>query len=155
VTGARAQRRRARLAVVACLLWLAGVEVLPAIHEATHGTAAPHVHAPNGMIVTVSFGEPTHVHADGTIHTAADEPLHPPSPTKRRGPDGRSRVRSDASHAAGLAHHAEALIAAAPPITKPLPVDLRPTLVAIAATAEPIQLDPLAPHARGPPLVAS
>lgn len=51
---------RRHLAIVACLLWLAGVELLPAIHQARHDELAPHRHDNGGMVVTVSFGEAPH-----------------------------------------------------------------------------------------------
>lgn len=143
-------QRRARLAVLACVIWLLGVEVLPALHEATHASAAPHRHIADGLVVTVSFDEPAHRHADGTIHThtAQDAP-----PARKPARDRRSRVRDDVPHAGGLAHHATALIAAAPPLTSPLPVDRRPTLDAQITAPRPVSLDPLGPCARGPPTV--
>lgn len=146
MTRAQRQRRRARLAIVTCLLWLFGVEVLPAIHEGTHASAAPHRHDNGGMTVYVSFDEPTHRHADGSVHVhAAPDPKRPRTA-------GVTRISGDLPHGAdGVAHHAAALRAAAPPVTEPLPVDLRPTLVAITAAAAHVSLDPLTPNARGPP----
>jgi len=32
----RAETSRRRLAVMACLVWLLGVEAMPALHQATH-----------------------------------------------------------------------------------------------------------------------
>jgi hypothetical protein len=138
---------RRRLAIAACLLWLLGVEVLPAVHQATHASLAPHRHDAGGMIVTVTFGEPTHRHADGTIHSHSDAP-----PTKRRHRDDRSRVRDDLGHdAAGLAHHATALSAAAPPLTRPLPIDRRPWLVQPRTARVLVSATVPAAAARGPP----
>ena len=148
VTRAQRQRRRARLAAVACLLWLLGVEVLPAIHEGTHASTAPHRHDGGGMVVTVSFDEPAHRHADGSVHSHA-------ATAKAKRTEGVTRISSELPHGAdGLAHHAAALQQAAPPITEPVSVDLRPTLIAIRATAALVSLDPLAPNARGPPTLA-
>lgn len=131
---------------MACALWLAGVEVLPAIHEALHDRLAPHTHV-GGSIVTVSFGEPTHLHADGSIHYAAA----PSGMRTRTSRDGRPRA-ADASHRAdGLAHHAAAIAPVPPPVTRPLPIDRRPSFVIIARTLEPVARDPLAATARGPP----
>lgn len=150
VSRAHRQRRRARLAVLACMLWLLGVEVLPAIHEGTHASTSPHRHDNGGMVVTVSFDEPTHRHADGSVHSHTT-----PAKAKRQRPDGLTRISGELPHSAdGLAHHATALQQAAPPITEPVPVDLQPVLVAIRATAEPVSFDPLAPNARGPPTLA-
>lgn len=132
------------------MLWLLGVEVLPAIHEGTHASTSPHRHDNGGMVVTVSFDEPTHRHADGSVHSHTT-----PAKAKRQRPDGLTRISGELPHSAdGLAHHATALQQAAPPITEPVPVDLQPVLVAIRATAEPVSFDPLAPNARGPPTLA-
>jgi hypothetical protein len=134
------------------VLWLLGVEVLPAIHEGTHASSAPHRHDGGGMVVTVSFGEPTHRHTDGSVHAHS-----PAAPAKAKRPrtEGLTRMSGELPHGAdGIAHHASALQQAAPPIAEPLPIDLRPMLVAIRATAEPVSLDPLAPNARGPPTLA-
>jgi len=71
---ARARSRRARVAVVACVLWLGGVEVMPALHEELHGRLAPHRHD-GGSLVTVSFEDTTHRHPDGSIHWASATPV--------------------------------------------------------------------------------
>jgi hypothetical protein len=144
-----ATARRARLALVACVLWLLGVEVLPAVHEAVHDHFAPHTHVA-GSIVVSSFEETTHRHPDGTIHFVA-----PRAKAKKRAPDGRAHVASDLGHADGLAHHAAAIAPAAPPITRPLPVDRRPLVAAIARGVDLVSLDPLAAVARGPPSSSS
>lgn len=138
--------------MVACLLWLLGVEVLPALHEGTHASTAPHQHDAGGMVVTVSFDEPAHRHADGSVHVheagVSDR-------TKLRRTEGVTRLSEDLPHGAdGLAHHAAAIHEAAPPVTEPRIVDLRPTIVDLDATAELVSLDPLAANARGPPTLA-
>jgi hypothetical protein len=142
---ARRSARRARLALVACVLWMLGVEVLPAVHEALHDHFAPHTHVA-GSIVVSSFEDVTHRHPDGTIHFVA-----PKAKGKRRPPDGRVHAETDLGHADGLAHHTAAIAPAALPITQPLPVDRRPIVVAIIERVEPVSLDPLAAVARGPP----
>ena len=147
---ARAHRRsatvrRARLALVACVLWLLGVEALPAVHEALHDRFAPHTHVA-GSIVVSSFEDVTHRHPDGTIHFVA-----PKAKGKRKPPDGRAHADHDPGHADGLAHHAAAIAPAARPITQPLPVDRRPIAIAIIERVEPVARDPLAAVARGPP----
>ncbi|HET9622557.1 MAG TPA: hypothetical protein VFP84_14395 [Kofleriaceae bacterium] len=140
--------RRAKLALIACLLWLAGVEALPAVHEATHAHFAPHRHVA-GSIVVSSFEDTTHRHPDGTIHFVAPGAKH------KRAADGRAHVRGDLGHADGLAHHAAAIAPAAPPVTKPLPVDRRPIVLAVSERVEPVAIDPLAAVARGPPASSS
>lgn len=143
--------------MVACALWLGGVEVMPAVHEAMHGQLAPHRHDA-GSIVTVSFEDSTHRHPDGTIHFAS--PTSRPArsrPSGKHGPlvrGGRPQVSDAAPHADGLAHHAAALAPVPPPVTRPLPVDRRPIAAAIARSIELVACDPLAATARGPPTIA-
>jgi hypothetical protein len=150
MTRARARSPRAQLALAACALWLGGVEVLPAVHQAVHDQLAPHRHD-GGSIVTVSFEDTTHRHPDGSIHYVAPKarPAHPPAS------DGSSHASDRAGHAAGLAHHAAALAPVPPPITRPLPVDRRPCSVAVERSVALIDRDPLAPNARGPPVPVS
>jgi hypothetical protein len=156
VSPVRSVRVRARLAVVGCALWLGGVEVMPALHEAMHGQLTPHRHDA-GSIVTVSFEDTTHRHPDGTIHFASA-----PRPARSRhagkhGPamrDGRPHASDAAQHADGLAHHAAALAPVPPPVTRPLPVDRQPFAVAIVCSIELVACDPLAATARGPPTIA-
>ncbi len=140
---------RARMALAACVLWLVGVEVMPALHEAMHGQLAPHRHD-NGSIVTVSFEDTTHRHPDGSIHFVTPRARTAHKPVR----DGRTHATDGTPHADGLAHHAAALLPPPPPITKPLPIDRRPSSLAIARSALLITGDPLAATARGPPIVA-
>jgi hypothetical protein len=137
------------MALAAVALWLAGVEALPALHEALHDQLAPHVHTAGG-IVTVSFEETTHRHADGTIHFATPRAHRRSHPVR----DGQPHTRDVAQHAAGLAHHAAAIAPAAPPILHPLPVDRRPVLLAICAGSAIPAAPPPAATARGPPHMA-
>jgi hypothetical protein len=149
MTPVRARAARARLALAAAALWLAGVEALPALHEALHDQLAPHVHTA-GAIVTVSFEDTTHRHPDGTIHFAT------PRAARRGHPvhDGQPRAGKLVGHAAGLAHHAAAIAPAAPPILHPLPVDRRPVLLAVRpGSAIAARRSPPA-TARGPPSIA-
>jgi hypothetical protein len=141
--------RRAQLAIVACVLWLVGFEGLPALHLATHDDAAPHVHAADGTVIHVSFG--THRHADGSVH--ADHDL-------KEMTDGHVRhshshdpgVRELHGHADGaIGHRGIAAIPSPPPITKPLPIDRRPTIVAAIVAATPISASTPVAAARGPP----
>ena len=145
----RALSVRARMALAACVLWLAGVEALPSLHEALHGLLAPHRHD-GGSIIVVSFEETTHRHPDGTIHYASPRPRPGHKPVR----DGRSRVTDLAGHAAGLAHHAAAIAPPAAPILHPLPVDRRPSLTAATPARARVLRDPLAATARGPPRFA-
>jgi hypothetical protein len=150
-------RARARLAIVACALWLGGVEVMPSLHEAMHGRLTPHRHDA-GSIVTVSFDDTTHRHPDGTIHFAS--PTSRPARSRHAGKtwpgarNGRPQASDAGQHADGLAHHAAALAPVPPPVTRPLPVDRQPFAVAIARSIELVACDPLAATARGPPTIA-
>lgn len=132
---------------MACVLWLGGVEALPALHEALHGELAPHRHD-SGSIVTVSFADTTHRHPDGTIHFASAAPRA----RRARATDGQPRATDAGDHAGGLAHHAAALAPAAPPITQPLPIDRRPITLAVRERVERVRIAPCAATARGPPV---
>nr|HEX4316186.1 hypothetical protein [Kofleriaceae bacterium] len=141
--------RRARLALIACALWLAGFEVLPWMHVAMHDELAPHVHAADGTIIRVSFTETTHRHADGSVHRDRDDQPagSPPRKHRHRTPFGYSL-----DHGAGsFAHHGVAVVPAAPPVTHPLPVDRRAQLVAVAAMASVVSCSIPVASARGPP----
>src|SRR5262249_50559446 len=124
MTPVRARVARARMALVACALWLGGVEALPALHESLHGQLAPH-HPLRDARVPGSFEDTTHRHPDGSIHFVSPRSRHAGKPLR----DGRPHAGDLAGHAAGLAHHAAAIAPAAPPILHPLPVDRRPQLV--------------------------
>lgn len=137
------------MAVAACVLWLTSVEGMPAFHEAMHGRLAPHRHD-LGSIVTVSFEDTTHRHPDGSIHYVSPKPR----PARRALPDGRSHVTGGAAHADGLAHHAAALAPPPPPITKPFPIDRRPSAMVAQHSVKLVARDPLAATARGPPIPA-
>jgi hypothetical protein len=136
-------RRARRLALAACVLWLVGIELLPNLHVALHDHLAAHRHDAGGMVVTVTYGEVAHVHADGTIHRP-----------------GRTRPTHDKSalgqlaHGDGIAHHSVAMAPVAPPITEPLPVDRHTSFLAIAIADHLSSIDPLAATARGPPPLA-
>jgi hypothetical protein len=141
----RSRRARARLAIAACLIWIAGFEVLPWAHIAFHDELAPHIHV-GDTIVTVSFAGPTHRHADGTVHRDH------PAPARA---DGQAHLAAALAHGAhSLAHHGVAAIPTPPPCHHPLPIDWRPTFVAIA-TAAPLTSSPVpTAAARGPPAFA-
>jgi hypothetical protein len=136
--------QRARRAALLCVLWIVGIELMPGLHEQLHGMLAPHRHDA-GSIVTVSFEETTHRHPDGTIHYVAPH-------SKRIPRDGNTRAGVPPHASDGLAHHMAALSPAAPPRLAPLPIDRRPTWVAIAIAADLFSIDPLAATARGPPV---
>ena len=131
------------MAIAACVLWLVGFEAMPWLHVAYHDELAPHVHTADGQIVLVTGEAPAHRHADGTIHRDA-----PVSSHRHRG----STPGYGLDHGSNsLAHHGVAAIPAPPLLHKPLPIDLRPTTVAIAPTGIPTQAQALAATARGPP----
>lgn len=130
---------RRTIAIVACVLWLLGVEVLPALHLATH--EGDHSHERDGSIVRA--GE--HRHGD-TVHSHA-KPREP----ERRRPQLALDDAPSAHVAAGIAHHALALHQPASPLLAPLAVD-RPTIPTIhAPRVAPRGIAIARPHARGPP----
>jgi hypothetical protein len=137
------------MALAACALWLAGVEALPALHEALHAQLAPHHHA-GDAIVTVSLDDTTHRHPDGTIHFVTPRSRSGHTPSR----DGQSHASDLAGHAAGLAHHAAALAPVPPPVTQPLPIDRRPRRVALAIAVALTSHGPPPATARGPPNLA-
>ena len=135
-----------------CLLWLAGVELLPALHQAGHADAAPHTHANDGMVITVSFGDAPHRHDDGSVHRHDDARVRYGAVKPKQ--DERSRLRDQLDHAGGLAHHAVALRATPPPITSPVPVDRLVTFVEPAAVRVLASATVPEAAARGPPVIA-
>lgn len=139
------------MALLACALWLCGIEVLPAFHQGMHDRLASHRHDV-GSIITVSF-DVGHRHADGTVHGVDDVADHgrryrlPGTPA----PDNSLLARDGDHRADGLAHRSAALAPVAPPVNRPLPVDRRPILVDAVHAIELVACDPLAATARGPP----
>jgi len=148
-------RRRRAFAIVTCLLWLVGIEILPNLHLATHDDTT-HTHGPTGMIVTVSFGAPAHAHDDGSIHShdAADHAADLTRQADReRHRDQLALDNPVSTHAAGgLAHHALALHSPPPPLLAPLPVvRLVSSQIALPAGRVGIAFVATA-DARGPPV---
>jgi len=134
-------RRTARtLALVAAVLWLAGVELVPNLHLALHDSLAAHTHEG----ATTVFAP--HRHADGSDHRVV----------LRAGHRVRTRPSHDLAlqleHGAGsVAHHAAALQPAPAPILAPLPVDRRATTAPEIAIIEPSSRVVPRAMARGPP----
>jgi hypothetical protein len=148
------------MALVACVLWLAGFEVLPWLHVAFHDELAPHIHAADGTIIRVSFtdaGGATHRHADGSVHRDRDDrPIGAPPARGRHRPDRPTGPSYALDHGAGsLAHHGVAVVPAAAPLHTPLPVHVRPVVVALASTSAPIEPSVPVASARGPPAALS
>jgi hypothetical protein len=132
------RRKRARLALAAIALWLAGLEVLPNLHVALHDQLGAHTHVGDATVFVAS-----HRHADGSIHA-----LRRP----------RTRAAREAHLAAALAHgqhslaHRTAGVApSAPPIIAPIPVDRPTLLVAAIAESAPSSRRVSRASARGPP----
>jgi hypothetical protein len=148
----RHRRNRRAHAVLAAVLWLLGVEVLPNLHLASH--ADDHTHdATTGAIVRVTFAEPAHAHADGTVHVHASLDDNG-APAKRRTNGEHAFADDDVPNghaAAGLAHRALALSQPPPPALAPLA--LPPNEFALAPVVAHLDSRALArPTARGPPV---
>jgi hypothetical protein len=149
----RTTRRRSTLAVIAALLWVAGLELLPNLHLAIHDELAPHHHgaAPatgGGLVVTVTYGG--HRHEDGSWH--ADEDDRAGDPLAARGDHDAAGRDGDPGHGAGsLAHRTLALHTPPPVVTAPLPVTRAISWIEPASDDAP--RSPAAPTAvaRGPP----
>jgi hypothetical protein len=160
------RRRRRRYAVVACVLWLLGIEVLPNLHLTFHDDDHTHGHAGTIVVARVAIddhahdGEASHSHAtahhselaydeDETAIVVEEEPA--PAPTRRHR-DQLAIEPFDPGHAAGgLAHRLLALQQPAPPLLAPVEVPR----VAWWISNAPIERTSVAPHARptarGPP----
>lgn len=150
----RRSRRRRALAAIACLLWLLGVEVLPNLHLATHDESAPHTHTASGLIVTVSFGETTHRHADGSVHSHAAPDGEPADgePANERANDALAiELPPDLHVAAGLAHRELALHDPPPPDLDPVAPTRLVTLAVALADDHPALEAHATASARGPP----
>jgi hypothetical protein len=141
------QARRRRLAALACLLWILGIEVLPNAHLAMHGRLGAHRHdagesrrGDGGIVVRVHRDSTSHVH-DGVVHAHGDAAAASPAPDVRAigAPDG-TPPPGHGDHS--LAHRRAALAAPPPVIDAPLPVDHRPqpatyTVALLTAAAPP------------------
>ncbi len=141
---------RARIALVACVLWVVGFELVPLVHVAVHAYLAPHRHE-GGVIVAVEMEDrdaEVDEHGEPVVPAAADDT---PAPT-RHAPDPHARLARALGHAHGsMAHHDLAVTAPAVPLHAPLPVDRRPSSVAIASVATPVSASVPSAAARGPP----
>jgi hypothetical protein len=149
--------RRRRLASVALLLWLLGLEILPNVHLSQHAGSALHVHDASGIVVRVMLGDPEsmpHRHRDGQVHasTMSATAVSTSLPSTQR-----VKKHSDVGleHGAGSLAHRQLVIACAPPA---LPVVVRCQLrdVELAVEVRPslLSMDALAPKSRGPPTLS-
>jgi hypothetical protein len=132
------------LALVAAVLWLAGVELVPNLHLALHDSLAAHTHDGDTTVFA------PHHHADGSEHRVVMRAGH------RVRTHSRHDLALELEHGAhSLAHHAAALQPAPAPILVPLPIDRRPVEAAAIAIIEPSSR--VVPHAtaRGPPALAT
>jgi hypothetical protein len=123
---------RARTAIAAIALWVAGFEVLPWLHVALHDRLGHHHHDATGAMVF----DHEHEHDGGhdaplTIGRALDHGRH------------------------SLAHHDVAMKPPAMPMTSPLPFDRWWVFVAAVVSIEPRSLSPGRSVARSPPALPS
>lgn len=151
----RTTRARRYTAMLACVLWLLGVEVLPNVHLSKHDET-PHTHAANGMVITVSFdrsGESgVHRHADGSLHD--DHTAASPAKTKKRAPIDTSITAPLDNHAAtGLAHRAVALLASPLPVLAIARIDVVATDLVVIEEGRATLAVVTTADARGPPTV--
>lgn len=129
---------RAHVAMVTLVLWLLGVEVLPALHLASHD--ADHTHEHDGTIAHVPRShEAEHEHGDNR--------------GARSGSEHSSLAFDDFEEphtAAGIAHHAVAIVEASVPAVAgtvlPYVTLLQRPTVAVVSSAPSSWFD-----ARGPP----
>lgn len=126
------QWRRQGIALVACFLWLLGTEALPALHQAHHDDH--HTHATDGTVID-----------HGTHHHVVK---------KKPGKHHRDQLAIDhpigfGHQAAGVAHHAIAMLQAVSPALSPV-VRLE-ARVAVPPIKLPVIAIGTQPSARGPP----
>ena len=143
------RRYRQAFAVTAALLWLLGVEVLPNLHLGTHDRHQ-HTHSADGSIVA---------HADDAdaelerLHQLAHRQAGTKCLHKKPQRDRLAYHAPVSGHAAaGIAHHATALLDPPPPITTPASVPHAETGRFAAPTARTAIAHAARPSARGPPV---
>jgi hypothetical protein len=154
----RTERSRRRIAVMACLVWLLGVEALPALHLAAHAWLPAHHHdgdvpLSTEMVVTVrsdATAASAHTH-EGVLHRHGDARAHP------RGDEDLGFERPDRAPDPGhgqhsLLHHTLALRAPAAALVHPLPVDRHVVPVGHAIAQLVANAPPPEAGARAPPV---
>ena len=166
------------MALVACILWLAGFEVLPWTHVALHDHIGPHHHDAGGSIVLDQPAVDQHhddddrdidvdeqiadvAHDDDDVDTEVDEhgvPVRAAYAHAHRPPDAGALIRlahglTHGQHS--LAHHDLAVYAPAPPLTHPMPIDRRPISIVAITTVDPVSLRVPRAAARDPPFDSS
>lgn len=152
---------RATAAVVACLVWLVGVELLPGAHLASHGHLGAHDHghrhgapaASDALVVRVHTDAARAVHShEGVLHRHDDRPIGGGDLTGSHAEGAPPAAPGHGDHS--LAHRALALATPPPALLHPLPVDrqVRPVTHQVARLTA--SAPPPAPAARGPPPVA-
>lgn len=152
----RCPTTRRRFAVMACLVWLLGVELLPNLHLATHARLPAHDHggdAPPGDELVIRVHRDTtaaslHAH-DGALH--AHGPRAPMTDRDGVAFEGAAPPRDPGHGDHSLAHRALAHVAPPPPIVHPLPVDHHVVPVAHAVARLVAIAPPPDAAARAPP----
>lgn len=166
----RSRRARARIALALCVLWLAGYEVLPWLHIATHAHVGRHHHDASGAIVldeessvddrdldaeVDEHGAPLHHDDEDAEVDEHGEHVHHAHHHHHGTYSARDTLLRGLEHGRhSLAHHAVATTAPPPVLTQPLPIDRRPTFVFADTAIEPYSFSPGRAVARGPPAAA-
>ncbi len=133
------------MAILACVLWLVGFELMPWMHVAFHDQVGAHHHDASGAIIRDDVAVGAHHHHGSELEADA-------SPTGAAHTDAHTRIASALAHGQhSLAHHGVALNAPAPLVTRPLPVDRQVTIVAAIASPDPVTPLCARPKARDPP----
>ena len=140
----RSRAHQRRLAVVACLLWVLGYEVLPDVHLATHGALAAHRHDAGDR--PARFWRVRTAHAPVAHQHGAATHQH------GRAPRGERAAAPDPGHGAhSLAHRTIAIATPAPVIIAPLPTSWRLWSERVDVLGEAAWRPTLLASARGPP----
>jgi hypothetical protein len=144
MNGSHRHRQRHAFALVTCVLWLLGVEVLPNLHLALHHD--DHTHAADGTLV--AFHDHDHDHDDGDHDHALDAGDH--DDDGQPALDHLPRARHQAG---GVSHHAVALHRPPPPLLAPIPVARAVWRLEATLDDAPRSAALARPTSRGPPSI--
>jgi hypothetical protein len=154
----RTETSRRRLAVLGCLVWMLGVEVLPALHQASHAWLPAHRHEgdarpgsePSVTVRRDATSAATHAH-EGVFHRHGGGGGANERADVDLGIDSTDRAPDPGHGRHSLAHHTLALRAPAPAILHPLPVDHHVVPVSHAVARLVAAAPPPDAGARAPP----
>jgi hypothetical protein len=140
MNGSHRHRQRHAFALVTCVLWLLGVEVLPNLHLAHHH--GDHTHAADGTLVALHDHDDDHDHARGAVDDHDED-----------GPPALDHLPRSHHRAGGVSHHAVALHRPPPPLLAPAPVARAVWRLEATLDDAPRSAALARPTSRGPPSI--